>query len=219
MENESSDVERDRLSQLWHERSEQHGSRSVFNLNHEPSSLAHIDSRQKKIIYDVLRKVINGNENAVLDFGCGSGRFTKDLSALVGEGIEIVGFDLCENLLKIARQSAPDATFISTYSTLLSNKYVGYFGLILSITVMGGLSDSLCIETASVLSKICQPGGLILLAENTAEAIRGDKFWTFRPLGYYRSAFRHFDLHLIRKYWDLGNEVSIMIGVKQSSGQ
>jgi predicted TPR repeat methyltransferase len=164
-----------------------------------------------------LRQALNGKEQTVLDFGCGAGRFTGDLFALVNRGAA-VGFDVSEDLLTIARGSVDRATFIGDYSVLSSDQYAEYFDVIVVLTVIGGFSDALCVETASLLTTRLKPEGLLFLAENTAEDIRGNGFWTLRPVSWYQELFREVDLNVASKYWDLGAEVSIMTGRKKAIG-
>lgn len=72
------------------------------------------DYARKWLTSDVMKKqqrffVKNLNGNRVLDAGCGPGR---DVLYFAGQGLSVVGIDLSEELLEIARDLVPNASFL-----------------------------------------------------------------------------------------------------------
>lgn len=55
----------------------------------------------------ILRRQIHGN--AALDFGCGAGRSTRFLREL---GFDVIGIDISEPMLTLARQRDPDGEYL-----------------------------------------------------------------------------------------------------------
>lgn len=63
------------------------------------------DMSDKKYIDKFLKEVNNGN---ILDVGCGVGNLTKYIK---DKGFKVLGIDLSNNMLKIAKQRFPDIDF------------------------------------------------------------------------------------------------------------
>lgn len=53
-----------------------------------------------------------GGSHRVLDFGCGSGGLLEALSAAVGPGSHLVGYDAMGKSIELARARCPDAEFV-----------------------------------------------------------------------------------------------------------
>ena len=64
------------------------------------------DEYAKAVVLDLVGGV---EHKTILDCGCGTGRFT-DL--FVQQGAKVVGMDISENMVKIAKKKAPSAEFI-----------------------------------------------------------------------------------------------------------
>ena len=50
-----------------------------------------IKQKQKSILYPLFQKQLSGNEKLIVDFGCGTGRFTPD-PAQMTTGMEYIHF-------------------------------------------------------------------------------------------------------------------------------
>lgn len=85
----------------WEKRAKKYGARSVLNIGHSKEEIDAVTNMQKQILYPLFKGLLNGQEKVVLDFGCGTGRFTRDLGALI-QGMAI-GIDPIDHLLSIAR--------------------------------------------------------------------------------------------------------------------
>lgn len=63
---------------------------------------------------DVIKLIERDRTLSVLDLGCGNGALTKTLSDL---GMNVIGMDASEQLLKVARENYPNLTFIQGDAT------------------------------------------------------------------------------------------------------
>ena len=63
---------------------------------------------------DVIKLIEQYDALSVLDLGCGNGALTKKISDL---GMNVIGMDASEELLKVARENYPDLTFIKGDAT------------------------------------------------------------------------------------------------------
>lgn len=106
----------------------------------------------------------------ILDLGCGSGRDVYLLSALVGETGEVVGVDMTEEQLAVAREyqdyhreqfghASSNVRFLKGYLEELDQLDLerGYFDIVVSNCVI-----NLCIDKPKVLKdikKLLRPGG------------------------------------------------------------
>jgi len=109
-----------------------------------------------------------------LDYGCGNGWFTGWLASL---GLDVIGVDLSESGIEIARSSVQNVHF-STDVSLSSLERLGPFDLVICLEVLAH-----CFTPTDELAKIYQclkPGGTLILstpyhsyAKNLAMAVTG----------------------------------------------
>jgi len=86
--------------EYWEKRSKQYGRRSVLNISHTNEEFESVTQLQKKEIFPHLKDSLKGDEKIILDFGCGPGRFTKDLADII-KG-KSCGVDPISHLIKFA---------------------------------------------------------------------------------------------------------------------
>src|SRR6185312_8927298 len=84
----------------WRLRAEQLSARAVFNAGHADAELDQVTERQKRELYPRLRELLNGTERLALDLGCGTGRFSGDLAALISG--RVIAVDPVQRLLDLA---------------------------------------------------------------------------------------------------------------------
>src|SRR5262245_63204971 len=84
----------------WERRARDFGPRSVLNLGHPASEFHAVTEAQKRELFPYLTRLLRGDEKLVVDFGCGPGRFTRDLAALTGG--RAVGLDIVRAYLDAA---------------------------------------------------------------------------------------------------------------------
>jgi ubiquinone/menaquinone biosynthesis C-methylase UbiE len=83
-------------------------------------------SEEQKITSDITKQIVsellnNIRGSLILDCGCGTGRFTD---FFIKKNARVIGIDMSENMLKIAKKKIPSATFIKAdiFSLPFKNK-------------------------------------------------------------------------------------------------
>jgi ubiquinone/menaquinone biosynthesis C-methylase UbiE len=77
---------------------------------------------------DIIRRHATGQK--AVDFGCGAGRSTRFLTAL---GFDVVGVDIAEDMLRIARDRDPNGRYVNADETNLGEIGAGSLDLVQSI--------------------------------------------------------------------------------------
>jgi len=57
--------------EYWRSRAKQFGKRAVLNVSHPGTEFNIVTERQKSILFPILKSVLSGEEEIVLDFGSG----------------------------------------------------------------------------------------------------------------------------------------------------
>lgn len=196
----------------WDERAKTYGHRSVLNLGHSENDLESITANQKKIIFPILQNILTGNEKTILDFGCGTGRFTKHLADLI-DG-HCIGVDTTEPLLKLAIKT-PNVEYQlinSDGSIPLNSNSIDVVWICL---VLGGIVDEKAInKTKSEIGRILKKNGILILVENTMNK-KSSNYWKFRTINYYQEKFHEYNLKHETDYFDLGERISVFSGKKR----
>jgi SAM-dependent methyltransferase len=94
-----------------------------------------------------------------LDFGCGTGRSSRFLQDL---GFNVIGVDVSEDMLRIARASDPCGDYRLVPGDDLSGFGVGTFDLVLSAFTFDNIPAARKISIFSDLRKLLTPKGLIV---------------------------------------------------------
>jgi len=120
---------------------------------------------------------------SVLDFGCGVGRLSLALSGRVDE---VVGCDVSPEMIAMARQNVPDATFITSLDAVRDRR----FDCILSLIVLQHIPPEEGLRALSVLLRLLAPGGVAALhftlrrpggaLKRVARGLRGRLPWLHR---------------------------------------
>jgi SAM-dependent methyltransferase len=197
----------------WRRRAAEFGRRSVLNLAHSEADFETVTLRQKSELYPQLRKLVAGGERRILDFGCGPGRFTADLAALI-DG-EAVGVDVVERYLELA----PEAPTVR-YQAMRPGKIPlpdEWADIVWVCLVLGGIDGRPLVRTVAEIERVLAPGGLLFLVENTSEG-KGSPRWRFRREEDYRRLFPAIDLAHLYDYFDVGERISVLAGRKAVAG-
>lgn len=115
---------------------------------------AHLDSFER---YDLLEMLKGVKGMKVLDLGCGTGRMTKKLLEL---GAEVVGVDVSEEMLNVARKKCRGAEFVLGDSANLPFGE-GEFDLVVAsflIVHLKGLEKSF-----DEVYRVLKPGGVFIV--------------------------------------------------------
>lgn len=116
---------------------------------------------------------------AVLDFGCGVGRFAAKLRDEMKA--RVMGYDPCTELLTLA----PPLDDV-TYTTVPPS---GPFDLIWCINVLGGLEGQALTDAVAYMAGALRPNGVLFLAENSAAPHATSTGWRFRLASDYQAMF------------------------------
>lgn len=106
----------------------------------------------------------------VLDLGCGTG-LPHD-RYLVEAGFQVVGVDLSEEMVRVAGENVPDATFIS--QSMSEIEFSEEFDGVMSNFSMLLLSPNLFKKTASRIYSALVNGGIFFLALNEPKNVSED---------------------------------------------
>ncbi len=180
-----------------------------MNLAHSENEFDAVTNCQKAILYPHLKSRLKGNERRVLDFGCGPGRFTPDLAAIIGE---CIGSDPIEALLNLA-PPGPGVTYRTMTEGVIPLEDTSV-DVVWCCLVLGGLKDGVLLASIREIQRVLRPGGLLFLVENTQDKPDGPN-WRFRSRRAYASFFASIPLiEVACTYYDAGEENSVMAGRK-----
>jgi SAM-dependent methyltransferase len=202
---------RARLSlRYWERRARRYGPRSVLHLSHSAAEVEQVTEWQKNIVLPLLRAELRGDEKLALDYGCGPGRFTADLSELI-DG-RAIGVDPIRHLLDIAPPHAAVEYRLLRHGRIpLSDHAVD---LVFVCLVLGTITNSNSIRQAiDELERVLRPGGLLFLVENTADRAPAKQI-VFRTPAEYMRMFPSIRLRRLTDYEDLGERISVLAGRK-----
>lgn len=193
----------------WKRRVKQYGKHSVLNILHPPEEYDNITNRQKEILFPLFRKQLSSDEKVLLDFGCGPGRFTKDLAEIING--RAIGLDIVKELLDMAQKSQ------NVEYCLLKNNIIPAeneaFDVIWICLVLGGIKDEDLPPLVGEINRVLKKGGLLFLVENTTKKPSG-KFWYFKNYEFYKTLLNFMILELKGEYLDLDENITIMSGRK-----
>lgn len=115
---------------------------------------------EKPVLDKVLAPFTNKHPK-ILDAGCGSGRVLRYLLSRNINSNDIVGVDICEDMLAIARKNAPNVTTVRSDLVTISLK--SHFDLILCTHVLHYLDSNDYKRALRNLYKLLNPDGTLLL--------------------------------------------------------
>jgi ubiquinone/menaquinone biosynthesis C-methylase UbiE len=153
------------------------------------------DSYHNKVILPNLLRIMDIKAgDTVLDLACGTGFFSQ---AFVNAGATVMGVDLGTELLKIAKQNVPTATFISSSAHDLSKTGIkdnsfDKIAIILAIQNIKQLKETIS-EAHRVLKK---SGKLCIVMNHPVFRIPSNSSWQWSEGG---RQFRRIDSYLSEK--------------------
>lgn len=194
----------------WTERARTLGARAVVSIDHpDGTDLADVTAGHRAIVLPALAAQLDGSERTLLDLGCGTGRLTADLAALLGG--RAIGVDPVAELLALApadpstefRLLRPDGTL-----PLADDEA----DVVFTLTVLGGLpADGELQAMAAELRRVLRPGGLLCLAESVSDEPEVEH-WTPRSFDDYAEAFAWATLTEVACFDDAGDPISVLAG-------
>jgi len=124
--------------------------------------VAHVEANPFTALYEApgLRALVPPVAGRrVLDAGCGGGRTA---AWLVEQGADVVGIDVSAELLRLARDRLPEASFVLADLAEPLPFEDGAFDLVVSSLVMHYLRD--WTPTLRELRRVLRPGGVVVLS-------------------------------------------------------
>ena len=194
----------------WTARARKLGVRSVLNIGHTDEEVEAVTRMQRELLFPLLRERLRPGEKRLLDFGCGPGRFTRDLAALI-DGT-VLGVDPIQRYLDLApKDGRVEYRRLEHHTVPAPNES---FDVAWICLVLGGILDARELShSVREIGRLLKPGGLVFLVENTSEKADG-AHWAFRSTDAYRNLFTFASLVPVAEYFDLGERISVMAGRK-----
>ncbi len=194
----------------WEKRAQQFGELSVLNLNLTETEIKSLKEFQIATIFPLLKVELKGDEQTLLDFGCGPGRLSIELANFTN--CHVTGVDPIEHLLTLA----PNAANVS-YKKIKNNIIPATnesFDVIWISFVLGGIIYRNDLKrTIDELYRILKKGGLLFITENTSNK-ENNLHWKYHNAQVYIKLLSKFNL-VHQKDFIHGNEqFSILSGRK-----
>ena len=106
--------------------------------------------------------------DSVLEIGCGTG----SLAALIaGRGAHVLGIDISEAMLAVARSSAPEAEFVQMTAIEIDRFEPNRFDRIVATLVFSELSEDEQDYVLRASLKLVKPGGTLVVADEIRPTI------------------------------------------------
>jgi len=121
-------------------------------------------TRQEKqrIVFDMIHQGVREPVRRYLDVGCGDGRWTFDVHAFLGAGVEARGIDVSERAVGFARLISPHVDFhVFAGRELPFEDHT--FDLVTSIEVIEHIEDDGEALHLTEIRRVLGPGGLLVL--------------------------------------------------------
>jgi ubiquinone/menaquinone biosynthesis C-methylase UbiE len=208
----------------WEKRVKMFGKKAVFNICHKTEEeFTKITLVQQETIMPLFRKMLKGDEQFVLDFGCGWGRWTGILADEIRG--KAVGVDPTRFFLDEAEKTRENASVLGEVEYRLyqdgmiplcdSSMDVVWACLVLSTV----LDEEMLASTIREIDRVLKPGGLMFLIDNTAgpanRPVVRSRWSMSRTIEEYQDAFKKVaPLVRLGEYIDLGEVNTIMAGRK-----
>lgn len=196
----------------WTDRAKLYGKYSVLDRRTPTNEFNYVTKEQKKILFNNLKKYTSGMEKNILDFGCGTGRFSAELLK-ISKKVRVTAVDKEKRLIKMANKNKKiDFVHLSSLSKIKKK-----FDIIFIINVLGGIQDKDLKKITSFLKKKLNKNGILILNENinnNFDSKKLFKFWVDRSEKYYKDLFKQINLKKIDQYKYLDNFNVIFIGKK-----
>lgn len=195
----------------WRARARALGEHAVLSTDHRDADVGAVSAAHRAHLLPVMAALLPfapGPQRTALDLGCGSGRLTADLAALVGG--RAIGLDPVAELLA---QALPGADVEHRVMHPGGPLPLGDGAVDLAFTclVLGGIADGELAATGAELARVLAPGGLVVLAESVSDR-EAVEHWTFRSVADYAAALPWASLREVLRFDDAGDAVSVLAG-------
>ena len=180
-----------------------------MNISHSDAELEKVTGMQKAEIYPYFLSSLNGGERTVLDFGCGYGRFTRDLADMTRGAA--TGVEPVKDLLEMAPpHEGVEYRWMEEGRVPASDNQMDVVWVCL---VLGGLKGDSLGTAIHEIDRVLKQGGLLFIIENTSEK-DAVSHWAFRRFEEYKTLLPFVRLAHLHDYFDAGERISVMAGRK-----
>jgi ubiquinone/menaquinone biosynthesis C-methylase UbiE len=196
---------------FWRRRAAKYGSRAVINIACADHDLSELTAKHSRIVIPAFSSLLKSTDQTILDFGCGVGRFTTELSRIV-QG-KVIGVDIVESFLDIAPQARDvEYKLMSEGKIPLDERSVD---VVWCFGVLGGILErKLLGETIMEFDRVLKSGGLLFLVENTTDKPSA-AHWIFRSYREHQRLIDFVHLQYLGDYRETGERMSMMAGRKK----
>jgi SAM-dependent methyltransferase len=192
----------------WRRRALALGDRAVVNLDHPADGdLDAVSDGHREQLFPLLRAELTGAERTVLDLGCGTGRLTAGLAALLGG--RAIGVDPVAELLALAPPHA-DVEYRRMDEAVLPVGD-GEVDVVFTSLVLGGIPVPALGRTAAEIRRVLAPGGLVFLSESVSDGT-GAAHWATRSADDYRALLPWAGLRETGGFDDAGDAIAVLVG-------
>jgi len=195
----------------WDERFKKHGQNAVLNLNTPESQRIAIFENQKKLIKKYLiSNIANNTDLWLLDFGCGSGRFSYFFSNEIN--INVVGCDISQEAINFTR-NRDKVSFVKINQGEIPVSPNTKWDIIFSCLCFGGIKNKELQNTINKMYNSLNKGGVIFFIENTSNLFGTS--WIFRSEKVYKKMFSKFSVKVHDNYFDNNEKITVFSATKE----
>jgi SAM-dependent methyltransferase len=197
----------------WDERVRMYGPRrAVLNVkNSSPEREAAFISAQEAAVVPLLRGMLRREDRFVVDFGCGTGRWSGRLARMViGRCLAI------DPTPAILAEAKPDPRVDYRIMGRAIPLASGIADVVFACLVMNAIvADEDVVRAVSEIGRVLRPGGLLFLVDVTLRSNERTRWSVLRSEWGYAEMFKDVaPLRAVGSYLDLGELHSIMAGRK-----
>lgn len=174
---------------FWSTRARKYGHTGWTN-----QAIYHYDQTLRiKLVRDTVEQLNLSPGSKCLDYGCGTGDFTRMLS---GMGLIVLGYDLSDAVIDVAKSQGvpPNSRYTTDTDDLATH---GPYGLVLAVTVFQHILDGASLQaTIQHVAQCMQDGGHLILIESSLQRSHQSAHVQGRTAAAWQDAFRSSGLRL-----------------------
>lgn len=162
---------------------------------------------QLEAVMPVVQAIAPAGARLAVDFGCGPGRLSHELSRVAGA--DVLGVDPTRRLIDAARPG-PGVQFAQIHRGRIPIND-GSADLVFVCLVLGGVPDSELVGIAKEIDRVLRPGGALVLVE-TVDDPEGSHGWRARSPEHYSHLFEFARLETQSTYHHGEELAAVMAG-------
>lgn len=208
-------INKHKVSEInWEDRTDKFGKYGVISTDTPRADFNYVTKLQKKILFSNLKKFVTGKEKKILDFGCGCGRFTGELSK-INHKVNVLGCDPEKKLINFAQPKKRVKYIVLKNLNQIKSK----FDIIFISNVLGGIQIKNLNKLRNYLISKLKKDGILFLSEHISNKknIRSEilKNWAHRSDDFYLNLFKKINLSKVDEYSYNGYRTSVYISIRK----